>query len=159
MRQKLNVSERRACRAIGQCRSSQRYRPQENAEEKRLVQEMLLLVRQYPRYGYRFIWAKLRQRGWRINRKRVYRLWRREGLKVPQKQHKKRRLGHGENSCVRRKAEHKDHVWTWDFIHDRTCASGKREKLWRRSGRNGEIGDGDHGETRGRGLATSSNSW
>ena len=55
-----------------------------------------------------------------VNRKRVYRLWRQEGLKVPQKQHKKRRLGHSGNSCVRRKAEHKDHVWTWDFIHDRT---------------------------------------
>ena len=55
-----------------------------------------------------------------MNRKRVYRLWRQEGLKVPQKQHKKRRLGHSANSCVRRKAEHKDHVWTWDFIHDRT---------------------------------------
>jgi putative transposase len=92
-----------------------------NDEEKRLVEEMLMLVRQYPRYGYRFIWAKLRQQGWRANRKRVYRLWRREGLKVPQKQHKKRRLGHGDNSCVRRKAEHKDHVWTWDFIHDRTA--------------------------------------
>lgn len=84
------------------------------------MQDMLELVGQHPRYGYRFIWAKLRQRGWQINRKRVYRLWRQEGLKVPQKQHKKRRLGHSDNSCVRRKAEHKDHVWTWDFIHDRT---------------------------------------
>ncbi len=60
--------------------------------------------------------------GWTVNRKRIYRLWRQEGLKVPQKQHKKRRLGHSDNSCVRRKAEHKDHVWTWDFIHDRTTS-------------------------------------
>ncbi len=80
------------------------------------------LVRRYPRYGYRMIAAKLCQEGWRVNVKRIYRLWRKEGLKVPKKTRKKRRLGHGGNSCVRRKAEHKDHVWTWDFIHDRTTA-------------------------------------
>ena len=89
-------------------------------EEKRLIAEMLALVGQHPRYGYRRIWALLRRSGWRVNRKRIYRLWVQEGLKVPQKQRKRRRLGHSENSCVRRKAEHKDHVWTWDFIHDRT---------------------------------------
>jgi transposase InsO family protein len=92
----------------------------EDEEEKRLIQEMLQLVGEHPRYGYRFIWALLRKRGWQVNRKRVYRLWRQEGLKVPQKQHKKRRLGHSANSCVRRKAEYKDHVWAWDFVHDRT---------------------------------------
>ena len=64
--------------------------------------------------------AKLRQEGWCANAKRIYRLWRKEGLKVPTKTRKKRRLGHGGNSCVRRRAEHKDHVWCWDFIHDRT---------------------------------------
>ena len=105
---------------LGQCRSSQRYQPLDGEEEKRLVQEMLGLVRQYPRYGYRRVWALLRKGGWAVNRKRVYRLWRQEGLKVPQKQHKKRRLGQSANSCVRRKAKHKDHVWTWDFLHDRT---------------------------------------
>ena len=82
------------------------------------------LARKYPRYGYRMITAKLRQEGWHVNAKRVYRLWRKEGLKVPKKTRKKRRLGHNGNSCVRRRAEHKDHVWTWDFIHDRTI-SGK----------------------------------
>ena len=80
------------------------------------------LVRKYPRYGYRFITAKLRQEGWRVNFKRIYRLWRQEGLKVPKKVRKKRRLGHSGNSCVRRRAEHTDHVWTWDFIHDRTTS-------------------------------------
>ena len=78
------------------------------------------LVRKYPRYGYRMIGAKLRQEGWRLNPKRMYRLWRQEGFKVPKKTRKKRRLGHHGNSCVRRRAQHKDHVWTWDFIHDRT---------------------------------------
>lgn len=120
MQRELGVSERRACRALSQSRSSQRYRPLTNEEEKRLIAEMLTLVGQHPRYGYRRIWALLRRSGWRVNRKRIYRLWVQEGLKVPQKQRKRRRFGHSENSCVRRKAEHKDHVWTWDFIHDRT---------------------------------------
>jgi len=82
------------------------------------VKRMHELVRRHPRYGYRRIWALLRQEGWPINRKRVHRLWRREGLKVPQKQRKKRRLGVSANSIIRRQAEHKDHVWCWDFIHD-----------------------------------------
>jgi len=78
------------------------------------------LVGQHPRYGYRMVWALLRKSGWKVNRKRIYRLWRQEGLKVPRKQHKKRRLGMSANGCVRHKAEHKDHVWAWDFVHDRT---------------------------------------
>ena len=79
------------------------------------------LVRTYPRYGYRFMTAKLRQEGWQLNFKKVYRLWKREGLKVPKKTRKTRRLGHSGNSCVHRRAEHPDHVWAWDFIHDRTA--------------------------------------
>ena len=78
------------------------------------------LARKYPRYGYRMMTAKLRQEGWHANGKRIYRLWRKEGLKVPKKTRKRRRLGHSGNSCVRRRAEHKDHVWCWDFIQDRT---------------------------------------
>ena len=116
------MSQRRACQALGQSRSTQRYqRKEDTAEARNLVQRLHELVRRYPRYGYRFITAKLRQEGWRVNFKRIYRLWRREGLKVPKKTHKRRRLGHSDNSCVRRKAEYKDHVWTWDFIHDRTA--------------------------------------
>lgn len=90
-------------------------------EEQKLVERLHALAARYPRYGYRRMTAKLRQAGWRVNPKRVYRLWRREGLKVPQKTVKKRRLGHRGNSCLRRRAEHKDHVWCWDFIHDRTA--------------------------------------
>jgi transposase InsO family protein len=86
-----------------------------------MVAHMHELVRKHPRYGYRFITAKLRQEGWQVNFKKVYRLWRREGFKVPRKTRKKRRLGHSGNSCVRRRAQHKDHVWTWDFIQDRTA--------------------------------------
>ena len=113
------VSERRACGALDQCRSSQRYQAIENDQEKSLVKRMHELVRDHPRFGYRRIWALLRGDGWRINRKRVHRLWRKESFKVPQKQHKKRRLGSSVNSTLRLKALHKNHVWCWDFIHDR----------------------------------------
>lgn len=105
---------------VGQPRSTQRQTPRTPEDEGRLVARMLELVRRHPRYGYRRIWALLRREGWRVNRKRVHRLWRKQGLKVPRKQRKKRRLGSSANSCVRRPAEHKDHVWAWDFLHDRT---------------------------------------
>jgi len=121
LQETFGVSERRACRVFLHHRSTQRQkckRPLE--EEERLVARMLELVGKHPRYGYRRIWALLRREGWRVNRKRVHRLWRKQGLKVPRKQRKKRRLGSSANSCVRRPAEHKDHVWAWDFLHDRT---------------------------------------
>ena len=110
-------------------RSSVRYeRRRDDDEVRRLVARMHELVRGYPRYGYRMIGAKLRQEGWHVNIKRIYRLWRREGFKVPRKTRKKRRLGHSGNSCVRLRAEHRDHVWTWDFIHDRT--TGGKPLKW-----------------------------
>jgi putative transposase len=113
------VSERRACGALDQCRSSQRYQAIENDQEKSIVKRMHELVRDHPRFGYRRIWVLLRGDGWRINRKRVHRLWRKESFKVPQKQRKRRSLGMSANSTVRFKALHKNHVWCWDFIHDR----------------------------------------
>ena len=114
------VSERRACEVIDQPRSTQRYAAKERDGEKPLVAKMLELVRRHPRYGYRRVWALLRQEGFRVNVKRVYRLCRKEGLKVPKKQHKKRRLGCSANGCVRQRAEHIDHVWCYDFVSDQT---------------------------------------
>jgi putative transposase len=116
----FEVSERRACEVAEQPRSTQRYEPQEADDEGPLVSRMLELVRAHPRYGYRRIWALLRRGGFAVNRKRVYRLWRREGLKVPRKQRKTRRLGSSANGCVRQRSERKNHVWAWDFVHDRT---------------------------------------
>ena len=124
LRDTFGVSERRACRVLGQARSTQRQVPKTKEEEGRLVTRMLELVRRHPRYGYRRIWALLRREGWRVDRKRVHRLWRKQGLKVPTKQRKKRRLGSSVNSCVRRPAEYKDHIWAWDFLHDRTADGG-----------------------------------
>ncbi len=120
MQRQLDVSGRRTRGVLGQPRSTQRYRPQVAGDEGRLVKRLHELARAHPRHGYRMMTAHLRGEGWRVNGKRVYRLWRREGLKVVQKQHKKRRLGDSEGGVVRRAATHKNHVWAWDFIHDRT---------------------------------------
>ncbi len=100
---RLGVSERRACRVIAQPRSSQRYAGRKAERDGRLVERMVALSRENPRYGYRRVWALLRREGWPVNKKRVYRLWREEGLKVPEgKQHKRRHLllGGSENGCV-----------------------------------------------------------
>ncbi len=130
VRRRLGVSERRACRVIGQSRSSQRYVGCKADRDRGLVEWMVRLSRENPRYGYRRVWALLRREGWPVNKKRVHRLWREEGLKVPQKQRKRRRLveGESENGCARRKAEHKDHVWSYDFVMDRT-EDGRRLKM------------------------------
>ena len=120
MRHKLRVSERRACRVLKQHRSTQRKLPKGRADEKRLVADMIELARQYGRYGYRRIAALLRDAGWQVNDKRVERLWRREGLKAPMKQPKKGRLWLNDGSCVRLRPEHRNHVWSYDFVHCRT---------------------------------------
>jgi putative transposase len=117
---KLGVSERRACRVLGQHRTTQRHVPRGRADEERLVADMIELARQYGRYGYRRIAALLRDVGWQVNDKRVERLWRREGLKVPQKQPKKGRLWLDDGSCIRLRAEYTNHVWSYDFVHHRT---------------------------------------
>jgi putative transposase len=90
---------------------------------------MVALSRENPRYGYRRVWALLRREGLEVNKKRVHRLWKEEGLKVPDKQHKRRRLlGNSENGCKRKRAEYKDHVWSYDFVIDRT-EDGRRLKI------------------------------
>ena len=86
-----------------------------------MVNEMVELASEYGRYGYRRITALLRQRGWRVHHKRVERLWRREGLKVPRKQPKRRRLWLNDGSCVRHRPQRKNHVWSYDFVQTRTA--------------------------------------
>jgi putative transposase len=129
VREQLGLSERRACRAVGQPRSSQRYRAKPRSDEPRLIQRMLQLVRRRPRFGYRRIAALLRGEGFGASESRVLRLWRKEGLKVPQKKRKRRRLGVAENGCDRRRATHKSHVWTWDFVFDKTRGGGQLKWL------------------------------
>ena len=127
LREKFVVSERRACEVLNQPRSCQRYQAKPRDDEPRLIARMRELARQRPRFGYRRIGALLRREAWSASNTRVLRLWRQEGLKVPQKKRKRRRLGSSANSCDRQRAEHQDHVWCWDFVFDRT-ASGSALK-------------------------------
>lgn len=123
------TSERRACRVVDQPRSSQRHVSTKASKDTDLCERMLSISRKNPRYGYRRVWALLRREGWKVNKKRVHRLWREAGLKVPQKQHKSRRLpGNSENGVSRRKAEYPGHVWSYDFAMDST-ENGRRLKV------------------------------
>ncbi len=101
--EKLKVSERRACRVLEQPRSTQRKKKREKLDEAQLTSEIIELAKDYGRYGYRRITALLKQKGWQVNHKRVERIWRREGLKVPQKQPKRKRLWFNDGSCIRLK--------------------------------------------------------
>jgi putative transposase len=114
------VSQRRACQVLGQPRSTQRRAPAVPDDEPRLVARMIELASEYGRYGYRRVAALLRAEGFQVNHKRIERLWRREGLKVPAKQPKKGRLWLNDGSCVRLRPERKDHVWSYDFVQART---------------------------------------
>jgi putative transposase len=115
---------------LGQHRSTQRRVPKGRDDEKRLTEDIVTLARQYGRYGYRKIAELLRRRsGWVVNDKRVERIWRREGLKVPAKQPKKGRLWLNDGSCIRLRAERPNHVWSYDFVEDRTDEGRKYRML------------------------------
>src|SRR5215218_1394280 len=130
VRDKLQVSERRACAALGQHRSTQRKLPRGRDDEEQLTADVIELARRFGRYGYRKVAELLRSTaGWVINDKRVGRIWRREGLKVPQKQPGKGRLWLGDGSCLRLRPEHPNHVWSHDFVEDRTHDGRKYRML------------------------------
>jgi putative transposase len=116
---------------LGQSRSTQRYVKRRPADEAKLLAEMRRIARRRPRFGSPRIYDALRKRGWKVNHKRVERLWREEGMQVPKKQHKKRRiaLGGSENSCVHRRVERPNHVWSYDFVEDRTEKNRKLRML------------------------------
>jgi transposase InsO family protein len=120
VRQTLDVSERRACRVLGQSRAVQRYTPIVRDDEKPLTRRIIELAGVFGRYGTPRITALLRNEGWHVNHKRVERIWRREGLKVPKKQPKRGRLWLNDGSCVRLRAARRDHVWAYDFVQART---------------------------------------
>ena len=120
MQHRLGVSERRACRVLCQARSTQRHRAVVPEDEPRLVDRIIELATTYGRYGYRRIAGLLRGEGWPVNHKRVERLWRRAGLKVPQKQPKRGQLWRADGACIRRRPAYRHHVWAYDFVADRT---------------------------------------
>jgi putative transposase len=110
------LSERHACRLLGQGRGTQRYEEVARSDEGALTKAVLALATKYGRYGYRRITALLRTAGWQVGKDRVQRIWRREGLKVPQKQRPRARLWLNDGSCVRLRPVHPNHVWSYDFV-------------------------------------------
>jgi putative transposase len=117
----MAVSERRACQVLDQVRTTQRRELSTPSDEKQLTIDIIELASNYGRYGYRRITALLNQnKGWRVNHKRVERIWRMEGLKVPQKQPKRGRLWLNDGSCIRLRPDHKDHIWSYDFVKEHT---------------------------------------
>jgi putative transposase len=114
---------------LDQARTTQRHKAMPPSDEKELTKDIITLASKYGRYGYRRITALLQAKhGWRVNHKRVERIWRREGLKVPQKQPKRGRLWVNDGSCIRLRTEHKDHIWSYDFMIEHT-SNGRAFKI------------------------------
>ncbi len=116
----MQASERRVCRVLEQPRSTQRRPVVVGTDEAALREQMIAIACEYGRYGYRRVTALLRDEGWKVNHKRVERLWRQEGLKVPKKQPKRRRLWLNDGSCIRLRPMYRNHVWSYDFVAERT---------------------------------------
>ena len=114
--EEYRLSERHACHLLGQWRGTQRYLPMQRTDEDALTRAIITLASEYGRYGYRRITVKLREAGWQGSWDRVQRIWRREGLKVPQKQKPRGRLWLNDGSCVRLRPERANHVWSYDFV-------------------------------------------
>ena len=108
------------CQVVGLSRRAKRYKPVLSEENARIKESMLRLVKEHPRYGYRRITALLRREGWHVNRKRVYRLWKEEGLKVPKRRKKPKNKGHSRTSIGNYPSTHINHVWSWDFVSSST---------------------------------------
>jgi len=120
VRSRHRYSERRVCRALGISRSTLRYVPEPRSDEGPLRAAIIRFAAQYGRYGYRQVTGLLWAEGWDISRSRVERIWKQEGLRVPQKQPKRGRLWLADGSCIRLRPTHRNHVWSWDFVMDRT---------------------------------------
>ena len=114
---------------LGQHRSTQRKILNRPDDEAALTADIIALAKQYGRYGYRRITALLRAEGWHVNFKRVERIWKQEGLKVPPRQPKRGRLWLNDGSCVRLRRERPNHVWAYDFVEDRTREGRKFRML------------------------------
>jgi len=122
------VSERFACRALGVYRSSIRRPPKKPDDEESLTEDIIRLATQYGRYGSRRITALLKTEGWHVNHKRVERIWREQGLKVPKKQPKRKRLYLNDGSCIRLRPLYPNHVWSYDFVAGR-LSNGRKIRM------------------------------
>jgi len=129
LQDRLGLSERRACQIAGQHRSTQRHEPSEAPDDQALRARLREISAERPRWGYRRAHARLLEEGWSLNRKRTQRLWRKEGLRVPQRKRKRRRLGSSTSEQpTRLRAERPNHVWALDFQTDET-ADGRQLRL------------------------------
>ncbi len=128
IQQKFSISERRVCLSLNWSRNAVRYQSKRAHDEEQLHLDIIRLASKYGRYGYRRIVALLQAEGWKVNHKRVERIWREEGLKVPQKQPKKGRLYLNDGSCIRLRPCWQNHVWSYDFVSDR-MRNGKKFKM------------------------------
>jgi putative transposase len=128
LRDRLGVSERWACRVVGQHRSTERYELKRAEDDAALRAELRKFSAERPRWGYRRAHHHLREQGWDVNRKRVQRLWLEEGLRVPVRKRKRRRLGDSTVPAQRLRAERPNHVWAFDFQFDQT-SDGRALKL------------------------------
>lgn len=126
--QRYGISERHACSALGVPRSSIRRLPQRSDDEEILTKDIVRLAQKYGRYGYRRITSLLHTEGWRVNHKRVERIWREQALKVPKKQPKRKRLYLNDGSCIRLRPLYPNHVWSYDFVADR-LSNGKQIRM------------------------------
>ena len=117
--EQFEVSQRRACSIVGQPRSTQRLPKPDTNKEDELIKRIDTFVRENPRYGYRRITDLLRLEGWQINPKRVHRIWKQKGYRVPPARKKSRSSGKSQNACDKRKALFPNDVWAYDFIFDR----------------------------------------
>ena len=122
------MSECNACRIVGQPRGTRRYVPTLKPDEDELTRNIVLIAANYGRYGYRRVTAMLNDSGMTVGKDRVQRIWRREGLRVPQKQPKRPRLWLNDGSCIRLRPEHPNHVWSFDFVEAATH-DGRRIRL------------------------------
>ena len=127
MMQRLEVSERKACKVLGLNRTTKRYRSKKKDDEVALHEAIVRLASKYGRYGYRRIAAMLKSEGWQVNHKRVERIWREEGLRVPKKQKKRGRIYLKNGSCIRLRPLYQNHVWSYDCLEDR-LANGRKIK-------------------------------
>jgi putative transposase len=121
LRDRLGVSERWACRVTGQHRSTERYEPKRAEDDAVLRGQLRQISAERPRWGYRRAHHRLGELGWEVNRKRVQRVWREEGLRVPQKRRKRRRLGDSTVPASRLVAERPGQVWALDYQVDQTA--------------------------------------
>ena len=125
--QLYGISQRRACVALGAHRTTIRHNGRRDSDEYRLRSDIIRLSSRYGRYGYRRITAMLHAEGWGVNYKRVERIWREEGLKIPKKQPKRGRLYLNDGSCIRLRPLYPNHVWSYDFVADKlACGKGIR---------------------------------